>query len=95
MQAMVAVPDPTNVLPSEGVTEVLFKAAAQYPLITLLLVTLIIITAWCAVAITIIWSRRYEALKSPQAAQALVEIERMKKAHQKYLAQQKSKSKKR
>lgn len=83
------IPNPVHVLPSDGVTEVLIKAAAAHPIIALLLVAIIICFAWGATCLTIVKVRQLAALKHPEASRAIVELKKIDKARKRVTANKK------
>ena len=81
-----AVPDPTRVLPDDGVTAVLIQAAFSNPIIALLLVTIIICFAWWASCQVLIKWKQFDVMKSPEAAKAMVELSKLDKTHKRAIA---------
>lgn len=78
--------NPGEVLPAEGVTQVLILAATTHPVTALLLVAIIICFAiWCSAWSTTRW-KYYDVLKSPEAAKAITELKKMEQAHKKAMA---------
>ncbi len=80
------VPNPSNVLPAEGVTEVLLQAAANNPVTTLFIVGIIICFAWWSVCQVLIKRKQYDVMKSPEASKAMTEMAKIEKAHKRAMA---------
>lgn len=85
-------PNPSNVLPEAGLTEVLFQAAASNPLITLLVAATIICFAWWSSCQVLIRRKHYDVMKSPEAAKAMTELAKIENAHKRAMAKLKKKS---
>lgn len=80
------IPNPGELLPAEGVTEVLVQAAQTHPVIALLLVGIIICVGLWLTCWVIVKSKFYDVLKSPEASRALVEMKKMENAHGRAMA---------
>lgn len=80
------VPNPSTVLPSDGVTEVLLRAAADNPITTLIIVGIIICFAWWSVCQVFIKRKQFDVMKSPEAAKAMTEMVKIEKNHKRAMA---------
>jgi len=87
------VPNPAQILPAEGVTEVLVRAAAAHPGFTLVLVLVFLLFTVACVCWLLDRRNYYDLLASPQAGEALVAIKKVDNAHKKAMTKMKNEAK--
>ncbi|MDZ5841742.1 hypothetical protein U4I66_07810 [Stenotrophomonas maltophilia] len=88
------IPNPAEILPAEGVTQVLVRAAEVHPAFALLLVALIICFTVAAVCWLLERRKFYAVLASSEAANALIQIKKIDNEHKKNMAKMKQQQKK-
>lgn len=72
-----------SVLPEQGVTAVLIQAAADNPIVALILVCALIASTVWAIAWASVKRKQLEVMKSPEAARAMVELKKLELASKK------------
>lgn len=89
------IPDPTKAIPEQGLIEVLTTAVEKWPLVTVILTLATVVIVFGLVCWCIVMCTRYTVMKHPDAGRVMLEQDKLRKAHQRFIKKMKDKNRKR